>query len=214
MTSNTENFPLWFRELAEGPQLKATTFPMYCTRGFTFHTAKHGTGKSTANYGISIKGDTSDFYGILTEIVEVAYPGLVNMKCIIFRCDWYDPILNRGIRKNKYGVIDINSARRYNKYDPFVLASQADQVCYIPYPHLKKKTHPWLAVIKINPRGRVEGVSEQDLTMQGSVQDISPIDPTMEELMLVDVENQDFENLWTDSNGDETESEELSSESE
>lgn len=122
--------------------------------------------------------------------------------------------LNRGIRNNKYGVTDINSTQIYNKYDPFVLALQADQVCYIPYPYLKKKTDPWLTVIKINPRGRVEGVSEQDLTMQGSVQDISLIDPMMEEPMLVDVENLNFKTLWTDSDDDVTESEELSSESE
>lgn len=110
---------------------------MYFTRGFAFHTINDGRGKSTVNYGISISGDTSDFYGILTEIIEVTYPGLVNLKYVLFVCEWYDPILRRGIQKNNLGVIDVHSSRKYEKYDPFVLAAHADQVCYIPYPHLK-----------------------------------------------------------------------------
>ncbi|CAA7040522.1 unnamed protein product [Microthlaspi erraticum] len=43
------------------------------------------------------------------------------------RCNWYDSTRDKGFRINKSGVIDVNRVRRYGKYDPFILASQADQ---------------------------------------------------------------------------------------
>lgn len=201
--------------MVEGPQLQVTSSPTYFTRGFAFHTVNYGRGKSTVNYGVSVKGDSSDFYGIIEEIIEITYVGLVNMKCVLFRCEWYDPVLGRGTRKNNLGVIDVNSARRYDKYDPFILASQADQVCYIPYPRVKKKTDRWLTVIKINPRGRVEGVSEQDPPMQqGTIQEILPIAPMVEETTIADLQDEEFENLWEDSGEEDDDLEEISSESE
>ncbi|KAJ0239498.1 hypothetical protein HA466_0231240 [Hirschfeldia incana] len=212
-------FETWFEELVEGPKVKVTTSPMYFTRGFSFRSInRREQSKSTVNCGISAKGDSVDFYGILTEIIEVTYPGLVNMKCVLFRCEWYDPTQGRGTRKNHLGVTDVNSVRRYTKYDPFILASQADQVCYIPYPNIKTRSNPWLAVIKINPRGRVEGVTEQDPPMQQDIlEEIIPVDPTLQEMMLVDLHNQDSDDIWSSSEEEEEEdivSEQFTSESE
>lgn len=168
--------------------MKTTIFPTYFTCGFSFRTVNQEKGKSIVNYGISVKGDSSDYYGILTEIIEVTYPGLLNMKCVFFRCEWYDHIVGYGTQMNNLGVIDVHSARRYNKYDAFIFVSQEDQVCYIPYPRMKKKSDPWLTVIKINMRGRVEGISEKEPPMQQStIQEFLPTIPTMEETMLADL---------------------------
>ena len=46
--------------------------------------------------------------------------------------------MDKGVRINKYGIVDVNRSRRYGKYDPFIFASQADQVC-LPYPRLSQK---------------------------------------------------------------------------
>ena len=105
---------------------------MYFTRGYTFHTYEFGSRQATVNYRICVKGETN-FYGILQEIIEVEFPGLVKMKCVIFKCDWFDPTENRGVQYSKFEVLDINATRRYNKFEPYLLASQADQVCFIPY---------------------------------------------------------------------------------
>lgn len=35
--------------------------------------------------------------------------------------------------------------------------SQADQVCYLSYPHVKRPRKIWLPVLKVNPRQAVEG---------------------------------------------------------
>ncbi|CAN7104650.1 unnamed protein product, partial [Brassica rapa subsp. narinosa] len=56
---------------------------MYFTQGFTFHTYEYGRRRVTSNYGICGKGKT-DFYGILQEIIEVKFPGLLRLKCVLF----------------------------------------------------------------------------------------------------------------------------------
>ncbi|CAL9222773.1 unnamed protein product, partial [Arabidopsis halleri] len=41
----------------------------------------------------------------------------------------------------------------YEKYDPFILPEQCDQVCYIPYPRLRRSDEEWWASTKVVPRG-------------------------------------------------------------
>ena len=142
----------WFHEMIQGPVAKVTTTSMYFTRGYTFHTYEYGSRRATMNYGVCVKGET-DFYGILQEIIEVEFSGLVKLKCVLFKCDWFDPTVNRGVRYSKFGVVDIIATRRYNKFKPYILASQADQVLFIPYPRIRQSGISWLAAIKVTPRG-------------------------------------------------------------
>ncbi|XP_019085777.1 PREDICTED: uncharacterized protein LOC109130114 [Camelina sativa] len=143
-TLNNNSYPNWLLSLAHGPMVQVTSWPMYFCRGYMFHTYDHGKDKKNANYGVCVKGVTpsssseeaAEFYGVLKEIYELHYPGPVDLKVVVFKCDWYDSTIGKGIRKNKSGIIDINAKRHYQKYDPFVLASQADQVCYVPYPRM------------------------------------------------------------------------------
>ncbi|KAL1200317.1 hypothetical protein V5N11_004390 [Cardamine amara subsp. amara] len=144
---------------------------MYFCHGFIFHTYDYGKDKKNANYGVCVKSTSSsgssdpDFYGVLREILEVHYPGPVLLKVVIFKCEWYDSITEKGIRVNKSGIIDVNAARRYGKYDPFILASQADQVCYVPYPRVtQKRDQQWKAAIVIQPRGKILVRQNLDLT--------------------------------------------------
>ncbi|KAG2275923.1 hypothetical protein Bca4012_043938 [Brassica carinata] len=51
-------------------------------------------------------------------------PGILKLKCVIFKCEWFDPVVNRGVRFNKFGVVDVNGGRRYNKFEPFILHKQ------------------------------------------------------------------------------------------
>ncbi|XP_023639601.1 uncharacterized protein LOC111830945 [Capsella rubella] len=152
-----EPLPLWLHEIVQEPRAKITTAPMYFTRGYTFHTYRHGIRRATANYGISVKAGDSEFYGILQQILEVEYPGLLNLKCILFKCDWYDPTMGRGMRANNLGVVDVNTNKTYGRFDPYILASQAEQVSFLSYPRLRQRREMWLSVIKVNPRGRIIG---------------------------------------------------------
>ena len=141
------------------------------TRGYTFHTYNHGSNRNSYNYGVCVKGasstespDDPDFYGILEEIMEVQYPGLIGLKTIIFKCKWFDTS-ERGMRKTVWGGIEINPTRHYPKDDPFILSSQADQVGFLPYPRPKRRRDEWWAVVKIKPRGVV--LSQTEINVEG-----------------------------------------------
>ena len=77
------------------------------------------------------------------------------MKTILFRCKWFDTS-QRGTRSTRWGGIEINLAREYPKNDPFILSSQADQVCFIQSPSTKRRRDEWSAVVRIKPRGAVD----------------------------------------------------------
>ena len=92
------------------------------------------------NCGVCVTGTgegefENEYYGILREVIEIEYPGEPLKKCVLLNCDWFDPTPNRGMRVNKsYGIVEIRHDRRYNKYDPFILAYVATQVYYMSYP--------------------------------------------------------------------------------
>jgi len=190
------------------------------TRGYTFHTYDHGKNRNTYNYGVCAKGASNgssvgsltDFYGILDQIVELEYPGLVVLKVMLFKCTWFDPTLGRGTRRNRWGGIDVNRGRAYGSYDPFILASQADQVCFVPYPTVKRRKEEWWAAVKIEPRGVLtitddtpdaafQGVNDGAiLQVQIAQDDISTQD---DGLANVDLEGEDVENNIEDVSPDE-----------
>jgi len=67
--------------------------------------------------------DEADFYGTLTDIIELEYEGIVNLKITLFKCKWYDPKVGRGTRWSHGGGVDVLSSRKYNKYEPFILGT-------------------------------------------------------------------------------------------
>ena len=42
-------------------------------------------------------------------------------------------------------------------------------MCYISYPRVTYRDDPWVTVTQINPRGRVDGTSDDDEPLQNSV---------------------------------------------
>lgn len=134
----TNPFPTWVQELVHGPLNKVKTWPMYFTRGYLFHTENHGVGRKTCNYGVSVKGenysdasDAADFYGTITDIMELEYEGMVNLRITLFKCKWYDPVIGRGTRRSNGGVVDVLSSRKYNKYEPFILGTYINTIISI-----------------------------------------------------------------------------------
>ncbi|KAG2322926.1 hypothetical protein Bca52824_016139 [Brassica carinata] len=190
--SNTHQFSPWVKDIANGPVNKARTWPIYFTRGFLFHTQKQGEGRKTCNFGVSVKGesytnasDEADYYGILTDIIQIQYEGSVNLKITLFKCKWFDPLIGRGTRRSNGGIVDVLSSRKYYKYEPFILASQAGQVCYIPYPYVKKPKQLWLNVLKVNPRGIISGEYEdKERTLLQQENDDAVLMTTIEDLAV------------------------------
>ena len=132
---------------------------------------ERGSKCSTMNSGVCIKGSnysesSNDFYGLLTEVIQLEYPALPIKRTVLFKCDWFDPVENVGMKIHKtYNLVDVNHKRRFNKYEPFILAMQACQVYYTPYPSLKRDKSDWWAVCKIR-RKLFEGAPIRDLPFQ------------------------------------------------
>nr|GMD61463.1 uncharacterized protein LOC109179592 [Ipomoea batatas] len=145
----------------------------YYVNGFKFHTIGYGGTKETMNSGVCIKGinysiDESDYYGRLVEVVQIEYPGLPVKRTILFKCEWFDPT-NVGMKvHSQYKLVEVNHKRRFNRYEPFVLAVQACQVYYCTYPSLRRDKLDWWAVCEIKARSKVE-VPESSISSEESL---------------------------------------------
>ena len=51
--------------------------------------------------GSNLSVDESDYYGQLEEIMELEYPALLIKRIVLFKCDWFDPTLNLGMKIHK-----------------------------------------------------------------------------------------------------------------
>ena len=67
-----------------------------------------------------------NYYGAIEEIFEVDYWGEISV--VLFKCCWYLE------EKDLYGLTRVNLNRVCQKSDPYVLASQVQQVFYIEDP--------------------------------------------------------------------------------
>lgn len=162
------------RDFARGPLRSVITYPGYYVNGYKFHTIGHGSSRSTMNSGVCIKGtnysaNESDYYGLLEEVVQLEYPGLPVKRTVLFKCQWFDPS-NMGTRVHPdYKLVDVNHKRRFNRYEPFVLALQASQVYYSTYPTIARSKPDWWAVCKIKPRSNVEVPKSANTNQQSAI---------------------------------------------
>nr|GLL21135.1 uncharacterized protein LOC109179592 [Ipomoea trifida] len=163
----------FIKDLAKGPLRCVNTYSGYYVNGFKFHTIGYGGTKETMNSGVCIKGinysiDESDYYGRLVEVVQVEYPGLPVKRTILFKCEWFDPTTVGMKVHSQYKLVEVNHKRRFNRYEPFVLAMQAAQVYYCTYPSLRRDKLDWWAVCKIKARSEVE-VPESSISSEESL---------------------------------------------
>ncbi|KAJ9140449.1 hypothetical protein P3X46_031097 [Hevea brasiliensis] len=144
------------------------------------------------NSGVCIRGSTygdnfNDYYGILKEVVQIKYPALPIKRTILFKCEWFDLTPDVGVKVHKqYNIVDINLRKRLNKYEPFILASQAEQVVYLPYPSLRRDKADWYALCKVKPRSIIimpkTNLTEQmsDQAFQDEAVEVFQIDTQVE----------------------------------
>ncbi|KAL3497592.1 hypothetical protein ACH5RR_040324 [Cinchona calisaya] len=86
---------------------------------------------------------------MLTDIIEIRYSS--QLKVVIFKCDWVDN--QRGKREDMFKFTLVNF--KYFMYkdnvrddEPFILATQAEQVCYVP-----DQVEPeWQVVMEMTPK--------------------------------------------------------------
>ena len=95
--------------------------------GFRFHTMYHSSGRKTTNTDLCVTGEEGEYYGRLMDVIEVDYIGCSKLNTLVlFKCDWFDPVKNRGWKvHNEFGLVDINQRKKLLQYDPFIMAHQA-----------------------------------------------------------------------------------------
>ncbi|CAN1145082.1 hypothetical protein LINPERPRIM_LOCUS20391 [Linum perenne] len=101
-----------------------------------FHTKALGKCRKSQNSGVMVQGnhihDIIDFYGVLDDIIRLEY---VRDKVVfLFKCDWYDVDKRQSRILQDGELTSIRVDRLWYISDPYVLATQVNQVFYINDP--------------------------------------------------------------------------------
>ena len=73
----------------------------------------------TTNFDVCVRGGgyetmENDYYGVLTNIVELEYTKWPIRKLVLFKCEWFDPTPNQGTKIDKiFGIIEVRESRKY-----------------------------------------------------------------------------------------------------
>lgn len=161
---NKNDISMELSSLARGPHRAAKQFMGYIVNGVRFHTKQRDSRCTTQNSGVFLTALTTSFatvkdknpvvgevgyYGAIEDIIEVDYWGALAV--VIFRCCWYQK------EKDCHGLTRVNFNKLYEKDDPFVLATQVQQVFYVEDP-TEKNVH---FVIKKFPKDQYSDVEDE-----------------------------------------------------
>lgn len=123
--------------LACGPDPRMRSYTACIINGVRYHTIARDEHRKTQNSTIKTAGthgdDTIDFYGTITDIIELSYSR--NSKgrrtVILLRCEWYH-LGGRTYQMKDDGYFkSINITGRWYKDDPFIMATDATQVFFL-----------------------------------------------------------------------------------
>ncbi|KAK1373173.1 hypothetical protein POM88_029366 [Heracleum sosnowskyi] len=130
--------------LAYGPDIPVTSYEGYDVNGYTFYTQCQDNKSTVQNSGVCVEASSTEFdrgksitsrdikksyYGVIEEIWELDYK---DFKVTLFRCKWFDD--GRGVRVDESGFTLVDFIRFGHVDDPFIFATQVNQVFYIRDP--------------------------------------------------------------------------------
>lgn len=112
--------------MSKGPSSRVKCYKVYFTNGFLFEIHR-GEGKHSMNSEVCVKGSCyndyeHDYYGMLVDILELKYPGRINI--VLFKCDWCDTKKGKRVHP-RHGLVEIRHKSRLSTNEPFILAQQA-----------------------------------------------------------------------------------------
>ncbi|CAN1224932.1 hypothetical protein LINPERPRIM_LOCUS2370 [Linum perenne] len=158
------------QHLARSPNNIIRKFNGYIVEGYRFHTKELENRRKTQNSGVMVTAGTHSFssardrnpiyseisyYGVIQDIIELDY--WVGKKVVLFKCDWVSS--GRGLKQDEYGFTLVNFSHRMSDSEPFILASQAQQVFYVTDP----MNEDWKVVIKTTPRNLCNMTEEEQV---------------------------------------------------
>ncbi|KAA8532586.1 hypothetical protein F0562_032598 [Nyssa sinensis] len=162
--------------LSVGPDQWGRRYTGYVINGFRFRTKERESKRKTQNSGVLLNASTTSFasardrnpvegdvrfYGVLTDIIELRYTN--DLKFVLFKCDWIDN--NAGRKIDEFGFTLVNFKHLLYKEnrlgdEPFILASQAQQVWYVQ-DSLEKD---WPFVVIMTPRDVFDVLAKEHMT--------------------------------------------------
>jgi hypothetical protein len=157
---------LELRKIARGCNQRVTTYTGYDVNGYRFHTHDYTMqrpNKKTINSGVLCEGtDKLHYYGRVERIYEMDYGFASGQNPVVFKCHWFDP--RRVRRIPDIGWVEVERSSVYAGDDVYILATQAFQVFYLPYPckNPKKRLQAWDVVITVPPHSRPPLPSKED----------------------------------------------------
>ncbi|KAH7846709.1 hypothetical protein Vadar_017271 [Vaccinium darrowii] len=151
------NDELW--SLANGPDPVINTYSGCISNGVRFHNIERDDRHTSQNSGVAVEGghegQTIDYCGRLIKVWEMTY--MFGHRVVLFQCEWFNSGSDRTFRVDTHCTsIDVRS--RWYIDDPFVFASQVQQVYYIADTKLGDN---WKVVERIQRRG-IWNVPEMD----------------------------------------------------
>lgn len=176
--------------LARGPDRRFQVSNRCSINGFFFRSRQVEKNLTTQNSGIVVEGaDGMEWYGVLKRTITLEFPNAKEV--MLFECDWYDvpaPTRNKskGYSKDQYGIVDIDTTQFRYTDEPYILATQAEQVCYVPS---AKKTN-WCSVIRLKPRNLFAMPEGEEIENNGD-------DPNVDSV-VIGVENMNVEDRYED----------------
>ncbi|GJR59179.1 hypothetical protein Tco_1501341 [Tanacetum coccineum] len=139
--------------LSRGPLNSVNSYSGCMVNGYKLHTQTREENRTYQNSGVVVRGDHGssmiDYFGILQEVLEVVYLG-GNKRVLAFKCEWFKVDNANGQQVDKEsGSTSVNTSRKWYVDQPYILASQAKQVFYVPDLKLGRN---WYVVESNDPR--------------------------------------------------------------
>ncbi|KAK1383580.1 hypothetical protein POM88_021315 [Heracleum sosnowskyi] len=165
-----EEFPSWFKKkvsemqvqksvkvnddlysLSQGPLERYNSYQSCIVNGVRFRCKEYDDTLRTQCSGVCTEGDHDNndiiYYGILIEIMQLSF--LFDRKVFLFRCKWYNSNMRGRSIYMDNNLTSINTSTDWYSNEPFILASQAQQVFYLLD---MKRGSNWRYVQKVNHR--------------------------------------------------------------
>ena len=143
------------KRLSRGPNILAMRFKGFLINGYRFRIKDRDGGKKTQNSGVMVIASTPSFssskdqnpvvgnvhyYGVVKDIIELDYSG--HLKVVLFKCEWFD------FKEDEFKLPFVNFRKLIYQNDPYVLASQVQQVFYVQDP----RDSNWHNAVKVTPK--------------------------------------------------------------
>ena len=177
-------------DLARGPHHCIRVSNRCSINGFFFRTRDIEKHLTTQNSGVVVQGDGMEWYGVIKKIIVLDFAN--EKEVMLFQCDWFDvppapskiKSKSRGYSRDEYGIIDIDTTKLRYADEPYIMANQAEQVCYVK----SARKSNWSSVLRMKPRN-LFAMPEMENT-PNTVDDTGEVDMVVTGVEHMNISNQ------------------------